>query len=767
MGKDSKKKQYKDKEGQSMANLDTGKGTNVESEQITAASNGDDDDFKEALAALDALSMQLDDRERALAVREQTVLEAERKLERDFDIERTNFANELIHKRAEAERDIAAKSEERLKGVFAEQEANYAHKQELINKREAELSNYAEALHKKESELKQQAAELAEREQEIRDRDARSRERADERIRDIERDVDARVSERKASIDAEADEIRMENQRLRKSLVSQQALLASYDELKNRLGGEAPESVLLQLNSKTEEIRRLQEELATRPTTELLQRYDEISQKTTQYKAQISELQDRLERASQGERETSQLKFQLQEAIERADNNERLKEMHEITAKQAIAELDKMRAEFDRLYGTPAGQEERRLEIEMPFIAKESVQAITDDYAPNEIKWLDGIYNACEEYGLHFSRRMIDAFHTSLKTAEWAPITVLAGVSGTGKSELPRLYSHFGGLYFAPISVQPNWDSQESMLGFFNSIDNRFDAQPILNFLAQTQKNWDPQGYPGLRDSMSIVLLDEMNLAHPELYFAEFLSKLESRRGAREHDIPMLDVKIGAGMPPYKLPLNRNVLWVGTMNQDETTKSLSDKVLDRSIVMHFPRPTELKRRKKLKPLNNSNRGKTLSTRSWSEWCQMSSIFDEEEIAPYKRFVEEMNTYLGSAGRALGHRVWQSIEYYMSNYPNVLASEGDKARRNQAMHTAFEDQLVQKVMPKLRGIDTRGKSKSECLDKIRAQLTVGVNGQEFNLVEDFDLSCELGYGQFIWQSANYLKEDEVSSEAAGE
>jgi hypothetical protein len=76
-----------------------------------------------------------------------------------------------------------------------------------------------------------------------------------------------------------------------------------------------------------------------------------------------------------------------------------------------------------------------------------------------------------------------------------------------------------------------------------------------------------------------------------------------------------------------------------------------------------------------------------------------------------------------------------------------------------MHVAFEDQLVQKVMPKLRGIDTRGKSKDECLDKIRVQLLNGIGGNGFNLAEDFDLATELGYGQFIWQSANYLKVDD--------
>src|SRR5581483_5257817 len=265
-------------------------------------------------------------------------------------------------------------------------------------------------------------------------------------------------------------------------------------------------------------------------------------------------------------------------------------------------------------------------------------------------------------------------------------------------------------------------------------------------------------------NAICLVLLDEMNLAHPELYFAEFLSKLELRRGKKRSDVPSLPVKIGAGMEPYQLPLGRNVLWAGTMNQDETTKSLSDKVLDRSIIIHFPRPTDLKRRLKLAPLDEKNRGATLRKFSWDSWKARDSDFTDEEVKPYKEFIENMNASLDVVGRAIGHRVWQSVEYYMVNYPDVRAAGDDGTKKAQAMHVAFEDQLVQKVMPKLRGIDTRGKSKDECLDKIRGQLVAGIGGNGFNLAKDFDLATELGYGQFIWQSANYLKVEDSDESA---
>jgi hypothetical protein len=65
------------------------------------------------------------------------------------------------------------------------------------------------------------------------------------------------------------------------------------------------------------------------------------------------------------------------------------------------------------------------------------------------------------------------------------------------------------------------------------------------------------------------------------------------------------------------------------------------------------------------------------------------------------------------------------------------------------------------MPKLRGIDTRGDSRTKCLDKLLSQIDTGIGGNPFNLREDFNLACELGYGQFIWQTANYLREMETT------
>ncbi len=665
-----------------------------------------------------------------------------------------------------------AKQEEMLKQKYAVLESETAEREEMLKQKrvesEAEITKKKEDLNRKKAELDEFKAELEFKERRLQSRKDSLKERED----NLDLEIEGKIAERKQSFEEEESRLKDEIARLRDSIKTSSALISNFEELKHRLGDEDPATVLLKLNTYKEDIKELREELATRPTQEMQEAFDRLKSEQSELQLACERLSEENVNLRKSAREQSNLEMQIDELKDEKKSLSRRFESVDADNNRLMEELKRLQSSYER----EQDREARIRDIETPYIQKELPRAVDE---VEELQWLDHISKSCIDYGLRFPRRILHAFHTALKTSEWSPITVLAGVSGTGKSELPRLYSHFGGINFLSLSVQPNWDSQESMLGFFNSIDNKFDAQPVLRLLAQSQRA-QAEDYPlGLEDVMSLILMDEMNLAHVELYFAEFLSKLELRRGCKGNEVPNLEVKLGAGIQHYDLPLGRNVLWAGTMNQDETTKSLSDKVLDRGIVITFPRPTTLERRRQLKPLGDQ--AELLSRKLWESWWCKESKFKDDQIMPFKGFIEEMNISLSKVGRALGHRVWQSIEYYMSNYPDVLEAQrnNDDAGLAKAMKVAFEDQLVQKVMPKLRGIETRGASRTGCLDKIEVQIKEGIKEYTkkdgtickprsaakgaFSIGDDYKLAMEMGYGQFIWNSANYLKDNQGDEE----
>ncbi|WP_298737590.1 chromosome partitioning protein ParA [uncultured Psychrobacter sp.] len=698
-----------------------------------------------------------------LRQREVAVQKAEIQRDNGYADARAKLDDELFNLRKEQEKELESKranaltaiekelSEERTSRIAslekeiadrlkAHEAAIQQEKDELEQKRKAFRKDQAE-LDKLKDGLKYQEQRLQSRKEALEEREAA-----------LNLEVDTKVVERKQSFENEKSSLNDEISRLRESLEISSALISNFEELKRKLGDEDPAAVLIKLKTYEEDIKNLREDLATRPTQEMQEAFDRLSSKLQTVEAERDRYQEDWQKLynSRVKRNEIESKMDFLET-----ENKRLCERY----KNVEAHNDKIQKDLERFqisYEQGEERADRIKHIEKPL--KEIVEKDRVTHRINEAEWLSSIQSKFGEVGFNFPNRILKAFHTSLKIAEWSPLTVLAGVSGTGKSKLPELYAQFGGLNILNTPVQPNWDSKESMLGFYNSIDNYFDAQPILRFLAQSQLSRDEYSY-GLSDTMNIVLLDEMNLAHIELYFAEFLSKLEERRG--KEVVPTIDVKIGAKEDPYLIPIERNVLWVGTMNQDETTKSLSDKVLDRGMVINFPRPERLARMEKLPNVANQA-AKLITQEQWKSWQAEKSIFNDDQILPFKSFIEEMNTSLSKVGRALGHRVWQSIEYYMANYPDVLEAQrnNDDASLGKAMKVAFEDQLVQKVMPKLRGIETRGKSKLDCLDKIRTQLV----NDDYNIVEDFDLACEFGYGQFIWNSANYLKDDAFLGES---
>lgn len=711
----------------------------------------------------------LDDLNNQLAQERKIFEEGLAKREKDSN---ADLESGLSSKRAAVEAKAKAKlkqaddeAKQKIEAADKKITEEIAERTKDVSIREKKLATLIAQNEKKEQELGEREQELEKQESAV---------TADKRQNDRER---RRLKAKQDELDAQEEDITtLINQRMADKLADFNAQIAAKDEalraLRDRVSalvsqqqeietfkasiGSDPAIIENQMLNLNKTIDELKTELAKRAPGEIQMERDALRDECSMLKTTIATLEKNNRMLAQKNEELSG--FEITNLGLTSKNQELGSLITELQSQN-----DTYRQRIERLSSTEArlsDREQRIAEINKGYLTKLIGANLQMEMA--EVAWLHNIYKQCDDFGIHFPQRILYAFHTALKISDWSSITVLAGVSGTGKSELPKLYAAFGGLNFINVPVQPSWDSQESMLGFFNSIDNRFEPEPLLRFLVQCTENADYNKY------MSIVLLDEMNLAHVEHYFADFLSKLETRRGTSKSSVPTIEVKLGAGVEPYQLKLERSVLWTGTMNQDETTKSLSDKVLDRGLVINFPRPRTLSSRKTMgildKAVEATNRP-MLTRGIWGSWIVREVKLEGEqlkELNMFKKIVEDINNELEHVGRALGHRVWQSIEYYIINYPTVVAEmnrlapgEMSTALR-ESMKIAFEDQIVQKIMPKLRGVETRGRGK-ENLEKIEALLED--KGFE-RLKDDFEIACEQGYGQFIWSSAKYIEADEA-------
>ena len=629
---------------------------------------------------------------------------------------------ELKEKIVSSHKETTKQEKEKLNKEIEELKKVKSSKEELIDK-ENELNIREKELIDKEKDIKSKIENFEKFKEEIRKEE---KEKSSSEISNLEKELKELRDEYLAAKD---ERRRLEN--LNADSFSKEELNARIGELEGTKK-ELEAKLLGKGNLQTQEIKTLKGKIET-----LEQKNADISEENKKLyteKMQLIEYKDRIEVAERALPELERSKESL------------------------LALLEKREEEINELKRRQMSEAAKKETIEQTYFTieeKENEEEIVD-----EIKWLNKIKNSFKEVGFKFSDRLLYAFHTSLKVGDWNPLTVLAGVSGTGKSELPRLYSRYGGLNFLPLAVQSNWDSPYSLFGYYNSLEGKFNATSLLKVLYQAQED----AKNSISDYLTIVLLDEMNLAHVELYFSELLSKLELLRGSDE---VKLEIDI-AEKNPYEIKLNKNIIWVGTMNEDETTKSLSDKVIDRSNLINFPRPNKFVSRNELKELEEAPKLKRELWESW-KWNNVKNMLKqdeatkdenikiitdfEKEIDDLKGKMEEINRYLKFSGRAIGHRVWQSIENYIRNYPLVLESIRNKntEEMKKVIQVAFEDALVQKLMPKLKGLETEGLVRKECLEEISSKIKTYANG----IASDFDNSLNNPYGVFVWNSSEYL------------
>ena len=286
------------------------------------------------------------------------------------------------------------------------------------------------------------------------------------------------------------------------------------------------------------------------------------------------------------------------------------------------------------------------------------------NFAPH-IPAYDVIGQRIAASGLTYDDQLLRAYHVALQTK---PLVILPGISGTGKTRLTRIYADavhevvppvHENPYYLLVAVQPDWHNARDLLGYYNGLTGKYHPTALLRFLHRAAG--DPQ-------RPYYVCLDELNLARPEHYLAPVLSALETVEHLLDLGAPSAIVETSDGTTlrnPFRLPLN--VAITGTVNVDESTHALSDKLLDRANVIE---------------LTNVDLDAFRQTYS-----------GPVDPAAWVALVE-VHAILSGIGQPFGYRTLAEVLRYLELARDVLAPE-----------RALDLQIKQKILPKLRGEDS--------------------------------------------------------------
>jgi len=292
--------------------------------------------------------------------------------------------------------------------------------------------------------------------------------------------------------------------------------------------------------------------------------------------------------------------------------------------------------------------------------------------------------------GLDYGARHTELIRTALVSLATRRFLILTGLSGSGKTQLGRAIGQwFGQECWRVVAVRPDWTGPDALLGYENGLTDSvggrhaWNAPETLRFMLRAAAN-------PMRPHL--LLLDEMNLAHVERYFADLLSGMESGDPVLANLVKSERGEWRFGDGPEYIPVPRNLFIVGTVNVDETTYMFSPKVLDRANTIEFRVVTEdlghAPRHLGTVAAASSGLAAAVLTTS-SNTAGQSDASDPWVVES----LHELHRLLGADGREFGHRVF----YEALRFARLLKEAGEPDAR-----AALDLQVLQKVLPKFHG-----------------------------------------------------------------
>lgn len=202
-----------------------------------------------------------------------------------------------------------------------------------------------------------------------------------------------------------------------------------------------------------------------------------------------------------------------------------------------------------------------------------------------EIEFLKAFEKLALEKGLYYKKEDLINFHTSVKTSA---LNILAGMSGTGKTKLATLYAEALGLSqknntLLVLPISPSYTEPQDLLGHLNVSTGLYSPGEtgLIDFLKEAEKSAKKNN-----GQIHILIMDEINLSQVEHWFAPFISLLELDEKERELRLYSKNaVCHNRSDYPETIHIHDNIIFIGTMNMDETTKDFSDRLLDRANIV--------------------------------------------------------------------------------------------------------------------------------------------------------------------------------------
>ncbi|SDO87360.1 AAA domain (dynein-related subfamily) [Paenibacillus sp. yr247] len=294
------------------------------------------------------------------------------------------------------------------------------------------------------------------------------------------------------------------------------------------------------------------------------------------------------------------------------------------------------------------------------------------------------IYESIQNCSLTFEKDLIRDLHLNLTVLDDKHFVILSGISGTGKTQLAKLYANavYGLAYEAQnpylsiIPVRPDWTDSTALFGYYSSFEKQYIAPEFLKVLLHAHEE---------REKPHFIVLDEMNLARVEYYLSDYLSGVESHK-----EIPLHNRTDLEGIPA-KISIPPNVYLIGTINVDETTHSISDKVLDRAFVM------------------------TLSDVDLITFWDRMNEEVKTELHEEFDFLKKLHSCLAPYHLHFGYRTMNEMIQKMCRHLE-LDIEHQAPR-----HVLLDKVISEKVLPKLRGDDQIGELLKKLKDEFKAHL----------------------------------------------